>query len=163
MEETNIVLREEKCLKVDQRRKPRQMSCLCHVLKPRLHLQKWDIRYIAGLELCSCTSKGRCVGTRAAAIPNSKDTQGVLAVSHLKKRNKVRSNAQQWGPNHGHQLHEEHRKTLNTGTHGTVRLDFGSFHGDGNAVQENDHQDDMIKHLVCDDFIAHQTESAKKD
>lgn len=34
MEETNIVLSEEKCLKVYQRRKLRQMSCLCHVLKP---------------------------------------------------------------------------------------------------------------------------------
>lgn len=44
-----------------------------------------------------------------------------------------------------------------------MRLDFGSFHGNGNAVQENDHQDDMIKHLVCDDFIAHQTKSAEKE
>lgn len=52
---------------------------------------------------------------------------------------------------------------LTSETHGTVRLDFGSFHGDGNAVQENDHQNDMIKHLVCDDFIAHQSESAKKE
>jgi len=43
-----------------------------------------------------------------------------------------------------------------------VRLDFGPFHGDGDAVEEDDHQDDVIKHLVCDDFIAHQTEPAKK-
>lgn len=57
-------------------------------------------------------------------------------------------------------LHKEHRKTSET--HSTVRLDFGSFHGNGNAVQENDHQDDMIKHLVSDDFIAHQTDSVKR-
>lgn len=44
-----------------------------------------------------------------------------------------------------------------------MRLDFGSFHGNGNAVEEDDHQDDMIKHLVRDDFIAHQTESAKEE
>lgn len=88
--------------------------------------------------------------------------QGLLAASHLKKRKKVRPSAQQWGPSHGCWLHEEHRKTLTSETHSTVRLNFGSFHGNGNAIQENDHQDDMIKHLVCDDFIAHQTESAKK-
>lgn len=44
-----------------------------------------------------------------------------------------------------------------------MRLDFGPFHGDGDAVEENDHQDDMIKHPVCDDFVAHQSESAKKE
>lgn len=71
--------------------------------------------------------------------------------------------AYQWGPGHGCWLHEEHRKRLTLETHSTVGLDFGPFHGDGNAVQENYHQDDMIKHLVCDDFIAHQTKSAKKE
>lgn len=43
-----------------------------------------------------------------------------------------------------------------------MRLNFGSFHGNGNAVQENDHQDNVIKHLVSDDFIAHQTESVER-
>lgn len=87
----------------------------------------------------------------------------MLAASHLKKRKKVRPSAQQWGPSHGCWLHAEHRKRLTSKTHSAVRLDFGSFHGNGNAVQENDHQDDMIKHLVCYDFIAHQTKSAEKE
>lgn len=47
-------------------------------------------------------------------------------------------------------------------THSTVGLNFWPFHGNGNAVQENDDQDDVIKHLVSDDFIAHQTESVQK-
>lgn len=50
MDETNIVLREEKCLKVDQRRKPRQMPCLCHEFRPRSDLQKWAI--IRGASVC---------------------------------------------------------------------------------------------------------------
>lgn len=104
--------------------------------------------------------KGDWVGARRVAAPNSKHTQGVLAPSHFKKRKKTRLSAQQWGPSHRCLLHEEHKKTSDT--HSAVRLNFGSFHGNGNAVQENDHQDDVIKHLVSDDFIAHQTESVKR-
>lgn len=106
--------------------------------------------------------KGDRVGARRVAAPNSKDTQGVLAPSHFKKRKKTRLSAQQWGPSHGCLLHMEHRKTLTSETHSAVRLNLGSFHGNGNAVQENDHQDDVIKHLVSDDFIAHQTESVER-
>ena len=87
---------------------------------------------------------------------------GGVGSSHLKKRKKVRPSAEQWGPSHGCWLHGEPRKRLTLETHSTVRLDLGSFHGNGDAVQENDHQDDMIEHLVRDDFIAHQTESAEK-
>lgn len=86
----------------------------------------------------------------------------MFAAAHLKKRKKVRPSAERWGLSHRFWPHGEHRKRLTSETHSTVRLDFGSFHGNGNAVQENDHQDDMIKHLVCDDFIAHQTESVRK-
>lgn len=135
---------------------------LCHVLKPWSYFQKWDIGYIAGHDLCSCALKGDRVGARRVAAPNSKDTQGVLAPSHFKKRKKTRLSAQQGGPSHGCLLHMEHRKTLTSETHSTVRLNLGSFHGNGNAVQENDHQDDVIKHLVSDDFIAHQTESVER-
>lgn len=84
----------------------------------------------------------------------------MLAPSHFKKRKKKRLSAEQWGPCHMCLLHEEHRKTSRT--HSAVRLNFGSFHSNGNAVQENDHQDDVIEHLVSDDFIAHQTESVER-
>lgn len=116
--------------------------------------------YIASHDLCSCGLKGDWVGARRVAAPNSKDTQGVLTPSHFKKRKKTRLSAQQWGPSHRCSLHKEHKKSSET--HSAVRLNFGSFHGNGNAVQENDHQDDVIKHLVSDDFIAHQTESVER-
>lgn len=133
---------------------------LCHVLKPWLCFQKWDIGYLAGHVLCTCALKGDWIGARRVAAPNSKENQGVLAPSHFKKRKKKRLSAEQWGPCHMCLLHEEHRKTSRT--HSAVRLNFGSFHSNGNAVQENDHQDDVIEHLVSDDFIAHQTESVER-
>lgn len=52
--------------------------------------------------------------------------------------------------------------TLLATTHCTVWVNFGTFHRDGDAVQENDDQDNMVKHLVTDDFIAYQTEPREK-
>lgn len=53
-------------------------------------------------------------------------------------------------------------KVMQLVTHSTVWFNFGPFHSYGDAVQKNYNQDDMIKHLVSDDFIAYQPESIKK-
>lgn len=39
-------------------------------------------------------------------------------------------------------------------THGTGGVDAGPLHGDGDAVEEDDDQHDVVKHLVGDDFVA---------
>lgn len=43
-------------------------------------------------------------------------------------------------------------------TYGTVGVDTRPLHGDGDAVEEDDDQHDMVKHLVRDDLIAHEPE-----
>ena len=40
-------------------------------------------------------------------------------------------------------------------THGTEGFDERPLHGDGDAVEEDDDQHDMVEHLVVDDLIAH--------
>lgn len=37
-------------------------------------------------------------------------------------------------------------------------VDPGTLHGNRDAVEENDHQDDMVEHLVSDDLVASHTE-----
>lgn len=46
------------------------------------------------------------------------------------------------------------------GTHSTVRVNLGALHGDGDAVEENDDEDHVVKHLVCDDSVTQEAEPA---
>lgn len=46
------------------------------------------------------------------------------------------------------------------GTHSTVRVDFGALHGNGDAVEEDDDKDHVVKHLVGDDPVAQEAEPA---
>lgn len=43
-------------------------------------------------------------------------------------------------------------------TYCTVGVNTRPLHGDGDAVEEDDDQHDMVKHLVGDDLIAHDPE-----
>ena len=46
------------------------------------------------------------------------------------------------------------------GTHRTARVDARPFHGDSDAVQEDDDQDYVVKHLVGDDLVTDNPEPA---
>ena len=46
-------------------------------------------------------------------------------------------------------------------THSTGGVDVRPLHGYGDAVEEDDDQYDMVKHLVGDDFIAHDPKPEK--
>lgn len=46
------------------------------------------------------------------------------------------------------------------GTHSTVRVDLGAFHGDGDTVEEDDDKDHMVEHLVRDDPVTEEAEPA---
>lgn len=45
-------------------------------------------------------------------------------------------------------------------THSAGRVDARPLHGDGDAVEEDDGQNDVVKHLVGDDLIAHDPKPA---
>ena len=45
-------------------------------------------------------------------------------------------------------------------THRTASVDARPLHGDGDAVQEDDDQDYVVKHLVGDDPVTDNTEPA---
>lgn len=47
-------------------------------------------------------------------------------------------------------------------THGAAGLDVRPLHGDGDAVEEDDDQHHVVKHLMCDDLIAHDPKPAKQ-
>ena len=39
-------------------------------------------------------------------------------------------------------------------THSAVGVNFGALHSDGDTVEEDEDKDHVVKHLVCDDFLA---------
>jgi len=150
------------------------MSCLCLDHTCRNGILHGGPGCVAGRELCSCSVNqgGRSSSSSwsrrwGEAFPGTSPHTSPHPPQHghrqlcTSQRKSTSPNARQWGLSHTCCLHKEHGKHY-TQTHSAVRLDFGPFHGDGDAVEEDDHQDDVIKHLVCDDFIAHQTEPAKK-
>lgn len=47
-------------------------------------------------------------------------------------------------------------------THSAGGVDARPLHGDGDAVQEDDDQHNVVKHLVSDDLITHDPESENK-
>lgn len=46
-------------------------------------------------------------------------------------------------------------------THSTGGVDSGPLHGDGDAVEKDDDQNHMVKHLVSNDLIACYTKPAR--
>lgn len=53
-------------------------------------------------------------------------------------------------------------KKLRGRTYGTAGVDARPLHGDGDAVEEDDHQHNVVKHLVSDDLIAHKPKPERK-
>lgn len=47
-------------------------------------------------------------------------------------------------------------------TYCTAGVDARPLHGDGDAIEEDDHQHNVVKHLVSDDLIAHEPEPGGK-
>lgn len=47
-------------------------------------------------------------------------------------------------------------------THTTVSIDLRPLHGDGDAVEENDDEHDVVKHLVGDDIVAQDPKPDKE-
>lgn len=41
-----------------------------------------------------------------------------------------------------------------------MRVNLGALHGDGDAVEENDDEDHVVKHLVRDDSVTQEAEPA---
>lgn len=46
-------------------------------------------------------------------------------------------------------------------THSTVGVDLGALHGNGDAIEEDDYENHMVKHLVGDDPVTQETEPAQ--
>lgn len=58
-----------------------------------------------------------------------------------------------------HRVGKERRRV----THGAGGVDAWPLHGDGDAVEEDDDQHDVVEHLVGDDLIAQDPKPDKKD
>ena len=49
-----------------------------------------------------------------------------------------------------------------SGTHNAGGIDAWPLHGDGDAVEEDDKQHNMVEHLVSDDLIAHDSKPVEQ-
>lgn len=51
---------------------------------------------------------------------------------------------------------------LGAKTYCTARVDARPLHSDGDAIEEDDHQHNVVKQLVSDDLIAHEPKPGRK-